>query len=544
MSITPEPNSDKQYVQDLYKVETIIAIERYVFERLKLPQYELMCRAGKAVFDLLKARYPEAKSITVICGAGNNAGDGYVLARLAQQDGIKVRLVSLIDTDKHAGAARQACDDWLSIGTLDDSGVSVLQTADVIVDAMLGTGLSRNLDEHWQAWIEAVNEAGKPVIAIDLPSGLYADTGAASNAGAIHAEVTLSFIGLKQGLYTGVAGDYCGEILLDKLGLHDDVYRQFPADAQLVRADQAALFTASMLQPRPASSHKGSFGHVLVAGGNRGMPGAVILAASAALRTGAGKVSIVTHSDNLAAVAGALPEAMVRHADNDDRLAAMFDPALLAGISHIVLGPGLGTDDWSRQVFEQVMAAGKPVVLDADGLNMLAEQLQQGHLQQAQQDKAGTAKNWSVPQLLITPHPGEARRLLVATGQDEDISAADRFQCARAIHHALTEQCQLNHPDAQVCVVLKGSGTLVYTGELFACCGAGNAAMASAGMGDVLSGIIAGLWAQQKQTLLDLHETAFAGVCLHAASADHISKGRTRGLIASDIIRHLKELLP
>jgi NAD(P)H-hydrate epimerase len=514
-------SASKPLPSELYSVASVIALERIAIDLFHVCDYTLMKRAGAAVFDVMRDRYAQCRHILVVCGAGNNAGDGYVVARLAKQAGLDVTVVSLIDTTRLGGPAKQACQDWCEVGVITAADHDVLTDADIVVDAMLGTGLKRDLDDQWAGWIAAINHASKPVVAVDVPSGLYADTGCTSNAGAVMAEVTISFIGLKQGLFTAQAGDFCGEILLDTLGLGDEILSQVEADALLLQQQ-----TLTRLAARRASSNKGSFGHVLIVGGNRGMPGAIVLAARAALRTGAGKVTVVTHPENLQTVVNAVPEAMIKTCGDQAEAGEVFDDVFIAGVTHIAVGPGLGTDDWSVMLLKHCIAAGKPLLVDADGLNLIA----------AHHGEAGY--RIETP-LIITPHPGEAGRLLECQHGRVDIQH-NRFESVRLLQ-------RMFHTDTGVApriVILKGYGSLIDDGEKIRVCHAGNAAMASAGMGDVLSGITAALWAQADALALDAVEVAEIGVCLHACTADRVTGGGTRGLLASDITDHLHELLP
>jgi len=513
-------SASKPLPSELYSVASVIALERIAIDLFHVCDYTLMQRAGTAVFEVLRDRYAECRHILVVCGAGNNAGDGYVVARLAKQAGLDVTVVSLIDTAKLGGPAKRACQDWCEVGALSAVDHDVLSDADIVVDAMLGTGLKRDLDDEWAAWIAAINHASKPVIAVDVPSGLYADTGCTSNAGAVRAELTISFIGLKQGLFTAQAGDFCGQVLLDTLGLGDEILSQVEADALLLQQQ-----TLSSLSRRRASSNKGSFGHVLIVGGNQGMPGAIVLAARAALRTGAGKVTVITHPDNLQTVVNAVPEAMIKTCADQAEADEVFADVFMAGITHIAVGPGLGTDDWSVTLLKHCIAAAKPLLIDADGLNLVA----------AHQGEAGF--RIETP-LIITPHPGEAARLLEPQHGKVDIQQ-NRFESVRLLQSMFSSAA--DHPSI---VILKGYGSLIDDGEKIRVCHAGNAAMASAGMGDVLSGIIAALWAQAETTGMNAIDAAEIGVCLHACTADRVTDGGTRGLLASDITDHLHELLP
>lgn len=511
----------------LYKVDSVVRLEQIAINQFNLSAYELMQRAGAAVFCVIKKRYPQLKKILIVCGAGNNAGDGYVVARLAKQAGHQVRVVSLIDPVSLKDAAQLAYQGWtkvagenaVGLNAIDSNDLSSIDDAEIIIDAIFGTGLSREVSAHWARWIEAVNQSAKPVVAIDIPSGLLADTGAIAGA-AIRADVTVSFIALKQGMFTAQGNDVCGEIVFDDLSLPEECYVQVPCDVLLI--DE---INCSLLKKRKPSSHKGNFGHVLIVGGNTGMPGAVILAARAALRTGAGLVTIITVENNVAAISAAVPEAMLRACDVASA-DALFNAAFIVDVTHVAIGMGLGQDAWSEKILKHCVKLNKPLLIDADGLNLLPK----------------LNLNIISP-LVITPHPGEASRLLDAgtLNQKVKISSAtiqqDRFAAIKKLHALFSgsESCT---------VILKGSGTLIFDGQTMKICKLGTPAMAAPGMGDVLSGIIIALMAQtQHDATIAVSDIVELGVCLHAGAAKQVVGDRTRGLLASDVVEKLSEIL-
>ena len=493
----------------LYRVDSVIRLEQLAINGFGIPAYELMKRAGQAVFDVVVSRYPDHKKILVLCGAGNNAGDGYVVARLAQQAGLDVRVISLTDPASLKNEAQLAYQGWCRVAENSAADISLIDDAELIIDALLGTGLKRDVSSQWADWIHAVNKAAKPVLAVDLPSGLIADTGVIAGC-AVQADITVSFIGLKQGLFTAQAKDVCGEIVFHDLAVPEDVYARVDADARLI---QSVNYT--LLPKRKASSNKGNFGHVLIIGGNTGMPGAVILAAKAALRSGAGLVTIVTVASNLQAIVTAVPEAMVKSCD-ENTLPEVLNAAFLEKITHVAIGMGLGQDDWSRAMLRFCVSLNKPILVDADALNLLAK------------------SNLEIKSpLVITPHPGEAARLLSTTStlSSTDIQS-DRFMAIKQLH-------QLFVASESCAVVLKGAGSLIFDGQTLKVCPLGNAAMAAPGMGDVLSGIVIALMAQKIKT----SDAAELGVCLHAAAAQSVVQDKTRGLLASDVINALPKVL-
>jgi len=494
---------------NLYNVDSVVQLEQAAIRQFAIPAYELMKRAGNAVFDVLKTKYPQHKKILVLCGAGNNAGDGYIVARLARQVGLDVSVVSLIDPAALKNDALHAYEDWSESGSNQVADLSLLNETDIVIDALLGTGLTREVSVEWARWIAAVNDSAKPVISVDIPSGLLANTGVIAGC-AISADITVSFIGLKQGMFTAQAKDVCGEIIFNDLGLPAEVYSNVACTARLIDA-----IDYSLLPKRKASSHKGRFGHVLIVGGNEGMPGAVILAAKAALRTGAGLVTIITSASNLTAISSAVPEAMVKGCDINS-ITEAFTDSLVKDVTHIAIGMGLGQDDWALELLRFCIRLNKAMLIDADALNLIA--------------KHEVKINSS---LLITPHPGEAARLLsTETALSSADIQKDRFDAVRKLHHLFSE-CE------SCVVVLKGSGSLVFDGQTIKVCSSGNAAMAAPGMGDVLSGIVVSLMAQH----INVSDAAELGVCLHATAAQSFSKGKTRGLLASDVINELVNVL-
>jgi NAD(P)H-hydrate epimerase len=479
----------------LYTSAQLRAMDAHAIEALGLSAFELMGRAGAAAWHLLQQRWPEARRIGVACGPGNNGGDGFVLARLARAAGCAVQVVVLPEGAPRPQAARRAAQDWRAAGGSTRAFDGQLPEVDLWVDALFGIGLSRPPAGAAQSIIERLNASRLPVFSLDVPSGLDADRG--SSRLSVRADLCLSFVAAKRGLYTGQACDT--EVLLDRLGLPVGVFDGFPPAARLYRP--AAL--AAALPPRDADTHKGEFGHVLCVGGELGMGGAVRLCAEAALRAGAGLASVATRTAGVAALVVARPEAMT-HAVED---AAALD-VLVTRANVLAVGPGLGHGDWGRTLFETAVASGKPLILDADGLTLLA------------------ARPRALPQAILTPHPGEAARLL---GVDNAQVQADRFAAVDALVRKF-----------ECVVVLKGAGTLVSApGETTAVIGAGNPGMATGGMGDVLTGVIAALHAQG----LSRFRAAAYGALLHGAAGDAAARiDGERGLLPSDLFPHLRRL--
>jgi ADP-dependent NAD(P)H-hydrate dehydratase / NAD(P)H-hydrate epimerase len=481
----------------LYRAAQVRGLDRLAIEGHGIPGYELMNRAGQAAFRILRARWPEARALTICCGAGNNGGDGYVIARLAREAGLTVQLIALKDPGELGGDAARAARDWLEGG----GGIEPMDErlrGDVIVDALLGTGLDRPAEGDWARMIAHVNDSGRPVLAVDIPSGLNADTGMPLGP-CVRADVTVTFIGNKRGLWTGQAGRWCGERRFDALQTPSEIHQRISADAELLSSE----LPGRILPPRSPDTHKGDLGHVLIIGGDEGMAGAAILAGQAALRSGSGLVSLATRATHAATAVTVQPELMSHAVEDLPSLDALIERADV-----LALGPGLGQSDWSKAVWLRAMQSGRPLVVDADGLNLLS-------LQNLKAD------NW-----VLTPHPGEAARLL---GWRVDEIQADRYAAVRALAERYA-----------ACVVLKGHGSLVAapTGEV-AVCPFGNPAMATAGMGDALTGIIASLIGQG----LASFDAARLGVLLHAQAGDRAARAK-RQILAGDLIAALADVLP
>ena len=488
-----------QLPRALYRAEQVRALDQTAIEQQGIAAEELMERAGAAAFSRLRSRWPQVRSLVVLAGAGNNGGDGYVLARLAHRYQLGVRVLRLGDHDQLRGAALAAAEAYRAAGGSTEAFTRLPPDAELIVDAMLGTGLQRPLKGPWAEAVAQCHRSRAPIMALDIPTGLHADSGRVLGA-AIAATATISFIGLKCGMFTGRGPDHCGEICFDGLRVPALIYAsEIPVARRIDWTLQARL-----LPRRRQTANKGDFGHLLVVGGNAGMSGAARIAGESALRTGVGRVSIATHPAHAAMLNLTRPELMV-HAVSE---AAELDP-LLARATLVALGPGLGQDTWGRSLYARVMAAKTPLVVDADGLNLLAQQPQR-------------RDDW-----VLTPHPGEAARLL---GSNVAEVEKDRF--------AALQQLQDRYGGV---IVLKGAGSLVGgPGQRpAALCVDGNPGMASAGMGDALTGIIAALIGQG----MELTPAAEVGVCLHGAAGDRAAVEGERGLIVSDLIAALQPLL-
>ena len=483
----------------LYSTAAIRELEQLAIAECDVTGYDLMNRAGAAVLAVIRERYPHARRLLVCCGAGNNAGDGYVVARLAQRAGYVADVVSLVEPETLTGDARRAWQDWQTLG-LGLTDADNLTEVDVVVDALLGTGLSREVEGVWRSLIEAINVSQVPVIAIDIPSGLNADTGSVMGV-AVTADITVSFVGLKPGLFIHQAADYCGDIVLENLDLPASLQQQVAAQARLLCVEDIK----KNLKPRQRNSHKNQHGHVLVVGGDSGMAGAVRLTAEAALRAGAGLVSVVTRPEHVTALVSARSELMVWGSAQGE-----IPAALLQRANVIAVGPGLGQDDWGRRLLSQVLAVQIAKVIDADALRLLTPE-------------DGPRQDW-----ILTPHPGEAAQLLGLASAEIQ---ADRCRAVKQLYQTYGGV-----------VVLKGAGTLVGSAAdaLCAVCPHGNPGMAVAGMGDVLTGVIAALVAQG----CSHKQAAEWGVLIHACAGDIAAQdGGERGLLASDLFVAIRRMV-
>ncbi len=482
----------------LYTAAQTRELDRTAISTLGIAGFVLMQRAAAAAWRVLKKRWPNARRIVVVCGPGNNGGDGYLLARTAKDAGLDARVIALAKPKETSPDALRAHDEWIASGGKIATSTDPIPDADVYVDALFGTGTQRPSEGFARALIDHVNRYPARILSLDIPSGIDSDTGNVFRA-AVRATVTVSFVAHKRGLFTSDALDHRGELILDTLGLPDDLYERFDADAQLL--DMAHM--SRWLPPRERNAHKGKFGHVLAIGGDYGTSGAIRMAGEAAMRVGSGLTSIATRSENISAINAGRPELMA-HAVSD----AVSMQTLLQSASVVAVGPGLGQSNWGRALLTAAVAANRPTVLDADALNILSQ------------------KFFPLPHVsVLTPHPGEAARLL---GCDVAAIESDRFKAARAIAERY-----------RAVVVLKGGGSLIaHPAGPVAVCPWGNPGMASGGMGDVLTGVIAGLLAQG----LNAWRAARFGVGLHAQAADAAAGNGEAGMIASDLFPHLHKL--
>ena len=477
----------------LFTAHQIRLMDQMLIDEYGIPGLTLMSRAADASVDLLRERYPLARRVIIFCGTGNNAGDGYLVAAKLQDRAIDALVVQVGDPQKlgeDASTARNRCaQQAVPIMAWDAFQRDGPEQADVLVDALLGLGTTGPARKPFAQAIDWLNAQQVPIIALDVPSGLHPDYGVAEGA-AVHASHTVTFIAPKLGLAAEQGPDYSGEVSVAQLGAPDGFFDPFEEQG-------VDVIEPSAIPRRSRAAHKGHFGHVLVVAGGEGMAGAGLLAASAALRTGAGLVTLATHPSHAPNLAAYQPELMVQGVSDADPMTPLFERATV-----VAVGPGLGQSEWSKALFKKVMDSGLPMVMDADALNLLAERPSQ------------------LPNAILTPHPKEAARMLGASAVSRD-----RLEVLRALQDRY-----------QSVVVLKGAATLVHDSKRALINQTGAPAMATAGMGDALTGCIAGLVAQG----LALGQAAAQGVAHHGRAGEWASADLGEvAVVASDVIARL-----
>ncbi len=483
----------------IYRTAELRAIEASAH---RLP---LMERAGAAAAQRARELAGDCGgAVLVLAGPGNNGGDAFVVARWLRQWFFDVTVAFAGAAERLPSDAAAAHRAWLDTGGTTTDQLPRGWRGELIIDGLFGIGLTRPLLPEHTAWIAWANGAGTPILALDVPSGLDADTGTTRSA-CIRASATATFIGCKPGLLTADGPDLCGDVSIHSLGVEP----QADTQAQGHRLDWAPLASAlpDPLQRRERNVHKGTFGTVGVIGGSAGMVGAPLLAGRAALGLGTGKVWIGFAAEHHPAVDWAQPELMLREAD-----------AVLAdGPDVVVCGPGLGATAAARGLVAKVLAMPVPVVLDADALNAIA----------ADPALAATTRARGAP-TLATPHPAEAGRLLaLATATVQ----ADRLGAALALADKLHAH-----------VVVKGAGSvLAHPDGTWDINATGNPALATAGTGDVLAGIAGALLAQH----VEAKDALRLAVCVHGAAADAcVAAGNGPvGLVASELIGAARALI-
>ncbi len=504
----------------LLTAEEMRELDRRTIEEVGIPGVVLMENAGRGAADLLLSRFAHLAPgpVLVLAGKGNNGGDGFVIARWLRQAGWQVRTVVLAESQDVAGDAA------VHLQALRRSGGEVIFAADdtglttalaeqagsrLVVDALLGTGLSSEVRGLFARAIDWINAAGRPVLAVDIPSGIDPGTGAVLGR-AVRADLTVTFGGAKVGQAVYPGAEYAGELAVVDIGI--------PADLEPSAGDRHRLVDAAeagaLLAPRPAAGHKGTFGHLLVIAGSMGKSGAAAMAAAGGLRAGAGLVTVACPAPVQEVLAFKVTEAMTIPLPASEGALGLpaLEPIKLvwAGKKAVALGPGLGqAEETFALVRRLVSACPLPLVLDADGLNAIAD------CPQILLERTAPA--------ILTPHPGEMARL---TGTSIAAIEADRIGAARQFAGRY-----------RVVLVLKGARTVIaFPDGRVRINGSGNPGMASGGMGDVLTGILGGLLAQG----LEATAVAVLGVYLHGMAADRLLPAMgDAGMIATDLLRGL-----
>jgi len=499
-------------------------LDRRTIEEIGIPGAVLMETAGRGAAAVLVGSFSGLREapVAVVCGQGNNGGDGFVLARVLVQQGIGVRVFLLAPPERLTGDARLYFDVLRKVGvpveSLAESGVTARvrrqwREASCLVDALFGTGLSRPVNGLFRKAIEAIGSCGRPVLALDIPSGIDADTGRILGV-AVKAECTVTFGLPKRGLFLHPGADHAGRIECVDIGIPAGLVRELsPAEETI----EAALYRGRLAR-RP-DSHKGDYGHLFVLAGSAGKTGAACLTALGALRCGAGLVTVGIPESLNSVLEVKLTEAMSLPLPDTGK-GTLSEEAVdgilrfAQGKKCIAVGPGLGTEPEVERVIREVWTRVEcPMVWDADGLNLLARN----------PDLRG--KNRAP--VILTPHPGEMARLAAST--------------TRRVQENRVETVKALAREWGVVAVLKGSRTLVADpGGRLGINLTGNPGMAAGGMGDVLTGMIAGLVCQG----LDPYDAACLGVHLHGEAGDRASKRLGPvGFMASDLLEEVPEIL-
>jgi len=487
-------------------------IDRRTIEEFGVPGIVLMENAGRAVASVILAEYSSAQKIAVVCGAGNNAGDGFVIARHLISSGKEVSVYITQEKQHYKGDAKTNLNSLLEIkGDVKELEEKLpgIKDTDVIVDAIFGTGLDRNVGGFYEKLIKFMNRLSVPCVSVDIPSGLDADTGRPLGV-TVEADVTVTFAPPKLGMciYPGV--DHTGKLFVADITIPKTLWENLPFELLTFQK------CVGLIKKRSADSHKGTYGHLLVLAGSPGKSGAAILCAEAALRTGSGLVTLGVPNSISPAIEEKTTEVMsislkdskngTFHLDAHEEVLAELNEKKTA----LAVGPGISTSQSTGKFLEKViMQCEVPIVLDADALNIISK-------------KPGILRKAKAP-VAITPHPGEMARLCGITTkqvQDDRIGTATSFSQKYGCY-----------------VVLKGARTVVSapSAEVFIN-PTGNSAMATAGTGDVLTGIIGGLMAQGYGCL----QSCLLGVFLHGHAADLLlEETGTAGFTASEISRKI-----
>ncbi|GIU41331.1 bifunctional NAD(P)H-hydrate repair enzyme [Shewanella sairae] len=479
----------------LFTAEQIRSAEINAVKSGGISLSQLVDQAAEAAFLLFKQKQQTATKVLVLAGHGNNAADAFITATLLLEAGIDV-LLQASSASKPSEELVWAINSFQQAGGLiSQFDENAIEQAELIIDGLLGTGIRGELSSELVGIINAINRSQAWILSLDLPSGINPNTGSFAQV-AVKADVTLTFGGIKQGLLTSRARHYCGELSVASLGLNE-----FLPETNTQKMCRNTL--KGVFSPRKRDAHKGHNGKVSIIGGDYGMAGAVRLAAEGCLKSGAGLVTVISRPDHQFIVSATRPELMFWGCE----LVDMEVYLKLGWASVLVIGPGLGTNDWGYNLLKAVELTDKPCVIDADGLNLLK------------------SMPISRSNYVLTPHPGEAARLLgISVGEVEQ----DRFKAAKDLHRKYGGV-----------IVLKGAGTIIVNDEKCIVAPVGNPGLASGGCGDVLAGIIGGLIAQGISNM----DAACLGVIIHGEAADLAAQSGERGMLASDLMPYIRQLV-
>jgi hydroxyethylthiazole kinase-like uncharacterized protein yjeF len=497
-------------------------LDRLSQTRYGIPSYALMTRAGEAVAETVMRRSLEQAraGVLVIAGKGNNGGDGLVAARRLGRQGLQVSAILLASVTDLRGDAARACQDYRANGGMlleAPNGVPVVKKPGVVIDAIFGTGLQAEVRSLSARAIEVINELGAPVVAVDIPSGINSDSGAVMGV-AVKAARTITFGLAKYGHVSYPGAEYTGELEVADIGFAPQAIREIAPKGELIECSEAAR----IIPLRAANAHKGTYGHVLIIAGARGKSGAAVLASRGAMHSGAGLVTAAIPNCLSAIVAAGQPELMTEPLPDRD---GGFDALgtinalrrLVDGKNALVVGPGMGAGEDTFRIVEWLLKEAaredRPLLIDADGLNAIS------------QHDPGILRKSPGP-VVLTPHPGEMARLLKSSTTAVN---SNRIGAARA----LVEMTGAN-------VLLKGARSIIATAQdEIAVNSSGNPGMATAGMGDVLSGILGSLMAQG----IKPGDALKLGVFVHGRAADRLAGQRRFGFLASEVAAEVPYVL-
>lgn len=483
--------------------------DKKTIKKQNITSLELMERAADSAFhNLMKPYKDKVVKFTVLCGIGNNGGDGLVIARKILKYGFEVS-VFIMEYSKNCSAdfkknlQRLEKTKNSKIHFLNENTkLPDINQSTILIDAVFGIGLNRKMPKWIEDWVEEINKINLKVIAIDIPTGMFADGKQGGNI-ILEADRTLTFQTPKLAFFLPETARFTGQIEVLDIGLDQKFIKELPATYHLIEEQEIT----EMIQVRPKFAHKGTFGHVLISGGSYGMMGSIILASKAALRIGAGKVSSLIPQCGYTALQTAVPEAMVLTAENHNKLTGFLAPDFQP--ETIVFGPGAGTNKQTADFFMELMKfTENPMLIDADGLNLLA--------------KFPVLQEFIPKDSVLTPHPGELKRLL--GDWDDDLDKIEKAKDFAKKH--------------QVILLIKGAHSMIIGKENITINSTGNPGMATAGSGDVLSGVIGSLMAQGYAS----EKAAVLGVYLHGKAGDLMAnKYSEQSLIAGDLIKGLKK---